>query len=44
MGKVFFGESRDEKFILVIFSIRGDVSLFIRVRDMKNFVLIFKRK
>ena len=44
MGKVSSGESRDEKSIPVIFSIRGDVSLSIRARDMKNLVPIPKRK
>lgn len=43
MGKVFSGESRDEKSIPVIFSIRGDVSSSIRARDMKNLVPIPKR-
>ena len=38
------GESRDEKSIPVIFSIRGDVSSSIRARDMKNLVPIPKRK
>ena len=43
VGKVSSGESRDEKFIPVIFSIRGDVSSSIRARDMKNLVPIPKR-
>ena len=44
VGKVSSGESRDEKSIPVIFSIRGDVSSSIRARDMKNLVPIPKRK
>ena len=44
VGKVSSGESRDEKSIPVIFSIRGDVSSSIRARDMKNLVPIPKQK
>lgn len=44
VGKVSSGESRDEKSIPVIFSIRGNVSSSIRARDMKNLVPIPKRK
>lgn len=43
VGKVSSGESRDEKPILVIFNIQGDVSSSIRARDMKNLVPIPKR-
>ena len=43
MGKISSGESRDEKSIPVIFSIR-DVSSSIRARDKKNLVPIPKRK
>ena len=43
VGKVSSGESRDEKSIPVISSIRGDVSSSIRARDMKNLVPIPKR-
>ena len=44
VGKVSSGESRDEKSIPVIFSIRGNASSSIRARDMKNLVPIPKRK
>ena len=43
VGKVSSGESRDEKSIPVIFSIRGDVSSSIRARDMKNLLPIPRR-